>query len=71
MSAKRDFKPGTDPREREKNNPLLLTALNRDYDVIFIADDAFDFARTLPYQTSRARPVVGAIDLEPVAWHWT
>ena len=69
--AKRDFTPGTDPREREKNNPLLLTAINRDYDVIFIADDAFDFARTLPYQTSRARPVVGAIDLEPVAWHWT
>ncbi|MPZ40294.1 MAG: ABC transporter substrate-binding protein [Rhizobiales bacterium] len=69
--AKRDFKPGTDPREREKNNPLLLTALNRDYDVIFIADDAFDFARQLPYQTQRARPVVGAIDLEPVAWHWT
>ena len=67
----REFKPGTDPREREKNNPLLLTALNRDYDVIFIADDAFDFARQLPYPTVRARPVIGAIDLEPVAWHWT
>jgi ABC transporter substrate binding protein (PQQ-dependent alcohol dehydrogenase system) len=69
--ATREFKVGTDPREREKNNPLLLTALNRDYDVIFIADDAFDFARQLPYQTVRARPVIGAIDLEPVAWHWT
>jgi ABC transporter substrate binding protein (PQQ-dependent alcohol dehydrogenase system) len=69
--AKRDFKPGTDPREREKNNPLLLTALNRDYDAIFVADEAFDFARQLSYQTSRARPVVGAINLEPVAWHWT
>ncbi len=69
--GKRDFKPGTDPRERESNNPLLLTALNRDYDVIFIADDAFDLARQIPYRTSRARPVVGAIDLEPVAWHWT
>ena len=69
--GKRDFKPGSDPREREKNNPLLLTALSRDYDVIFIADDAFDFARQLPYQTLRARPVVGSIDLEPAAWHWT
>jgi len=69
--AKRDFKPGTDPREREINNPLLLTAVNRDYDAIFIADDAFDFARQLPYRTNRPRPVVGAIDLEPVAWHWT
>jgi ABC transporter substrate binding protein (PQQ-dependent alcohol dehydrogenase system) len=69
--GKRDFKPGTDPREREQNNPLLVTTLNRDYDVVFIADDAFDFARQLPYRTQRARPVVGAIDLEPVAWHWT
>jgi len=69
--GKRNFKPGTDPRERELNNPLLLTAFNRDYDVIFIADDAFDFARQLPYRTSRARPIVGAIDLEPVGWHWT
>ena len=69
--GKRNFKPGTDPRERELNNPLLLTAVNRDYDVIFVADDAFDFARQLPYRTSRARPIVGAIDLEPVGWHWT
>jgi ABC transporter substrate binding protein (PQQ-dependent alcohol dehydrogenase system) len=65
------FKPGTDPREREQNNPTLLTALNRDYDAVFVADEAFDFARTLPYRTQRPRPVVGSIDLEPVAWHWT
>src|SRR5262245_17863890 len=69
--AKKEFTTGTDPREREKNNPALLTAINRDYDVVFVADDAFDFSRQLPYQTVRARPVVGAIDLEPVAWHWT
>ena len=71
LVAKRDFKPGSDPREREQNNPRLLTAVNRDYDVVFVADEGFDFARTLPYQTARPRPVVGAIDLEPVAWHWT
>ena len=69
--AAREFTAGTDPREREKNNPLLLTAVNRDYDVVFIADDAFDFARQVSFQTVRARPVVGSIDLEPVAWHWT
>ena len=69
--ANRPFKAGTDPREREQNNPLLLTAGTRDYDVIFIADDAFEFARQVPYQTVRPRPVVGAIDLEPVGWHWT
>jgi ABC transporter substrate binding protein (PQQ-dependent alcohol dehydrogenase system) len=69
--GKKEFKVGTDPREREQNNPALLSAGNRDYDVVFVADDAFEFARQLPYQTVRARPVVGSIDLEPVAWHWT
>jgi ABC transporter substrate binding protein (PQQ-dependent alcohol dehydrogenase system) len=65
------FRPGTDPREREHNNPLLLSATARDFDVAFIADDAFDFARQVPYRLGRARPVVGSIDLEPTAWHWT
>jgi ABC transporter substrate binding protein (PQQ-dependent alcohol dehydrogenase system) len=69
--ARREFKPGTDPREREKNDPALLSAINRDYDVVFVADHAFDFARQVPYHTVRARPVVGSIDLEPAAWHWT
>jgi ABC transporter substrate binding protein (PQQ-dependent alcohol dehydrogenase system) len=69
--ANKQFKAGTDPREREQNNPALLTSGTRDYDVVFVADDAFEFARQVPYQTVRARPVVGAIDLEPVAWHWT
>jgi ABC transporter substrate binding protein (PQQ-dependent alcohol dehydrogenase system) len=69
--ATRDFKAGTDPREREKNDPLLLTAGSRDYDVVFVADGDFDFARQLPYQTVRPRPVIGSIGLEPVAWHWT
>jgi ABC transporter substrate binding protein (PQQ-dependent alcohol dehydrogenase system) len=69
--AKQQFKPGTDPREREKNDPALLSAGSRDYDVVFVADHAFDFVRQVPYHTVRARPVVGSIDLEPVAWHWT
>jgi ABC transporter substrate binding protein (PQQ-dependent alcohol dehydrogenase system) len=69
--ANQRFKAGTDPREREQNNPLLLTSINRDYDVVFVADDAFDFVRQVSYQTVRPRPVVGASDLEPVAWHWT
>jgi ABC transporter substrate binding protein (PQQ-dependent alcohol dehydrogenase system) len=68
--GKKDFKVGTDPREREQNNPALLTA-GRDYDVVFVADDDFEFVRQVPYQTVRPRPVVGSIDLEPVAWHWT
>ncbi len=69
--ANQHFKPGTDPREREQNDPALLSGINRDFDVAFVADDAFDFARTVPYRLARPRPVVGSIDLEPVAWHWT
>ncbi|MFZ1096275.1 MAG: amino acid ABC transporter substrate-binding protein, partial [Xanthobacteraceae bacterium] len=43
----------------------------RDYDVVFVADSAFEFARQVSYRTVRPRPVAGSIDLEPVAWHWT
>src|ERR1700726_105141 len=71
IAAHQNFKAGTDPREREQNDPALLSAISRDYDVTYVADEAFDFARTLPYHTVRPRPVVGGIDLEPVAWHWT
>ncbi|MGO9699214.1 MAG: amino acid ABC transporter substrate-binding protein [Xanthobacteraceae bacterium] len=69
--AKQHFKPGSDPREREQNDPALLSAIGHDFDVAFVADDAFDFTRTVPYHLARARPVIGSIDLEPVAWHWT
>jgi ABC transporter substrate binding protein (PQQ-dependent alcohol dehydrogenase system) len=69
--AHQNFKAGTDPREREQNDPALLTAISRDYDVVFAADEAFDFVRQLSYHTVRPRPIVGSIDLEPVAWHWT
>jgi len=69
--ADQHFKPGTDPREREQNNPALLSAVRGNYDAVFVADDAFDFARQVPYHTVLPRPVVGSIDLEPVAWHWT
>ena len=69
--AHQHFKPGNDPREREANDPALLSAVNRDFDAVFVADDSFDFARTVPYHLVRPRPLMGSIDLEPVAWHWT
>jgi ABC transporter substrate binding protein (PQQ-dependent alcohol dehydrogenase system) len=69
--AQQKFKPGTDPRDREKNDPALMSAINRDFDAVFVADSDFDFARTVPYHLVRPRPVIGSIDLEPVAWHWT
>src|ERR1700722_3370277 len=39
--ANQHFKPGTDPRDREQNNPALLSAVRGNYDVVFVADDAF------------------------------
>jgi ABC transporter substrate binding protein (PQQ-dependent alcohol dehydrogenase system) len=69
--ANKPFKPGTDPRERELNNPALLSAVSRDYDVVFVADEDFDFVRQVPFHLVKPRPVVGSIDLEPLAWHWT
>ena len=49
----------------------LLSAVSRDYDVVFIADEDFDFVRQVPFHLVKPRPVVGSIDLEPLAWHWT
>ena len=69
--ASQHFKPGADPRERDQNDPALMSAISRDFDAAFVADEAFDFARSVPYRLARPRPVIGTIDLEPVAWHWT
>ncbi len=71
LVERRQFKLGNDPRERDDNNVALLTATNRDYDVVFVADTDGEFARTLPYRTVRPRPVIGSAGLVADAWHWT
>jgi ABC transporter substrate binding protein (PQQ-dependent alcohol dehydrogenase system) len=71
LVERRRFKLGNDPRERDENNPALLTATSHDYDVVFVADADGEFARALPYRTVRARPVVGSTGLVADAWHWT
>lgn len=65
----RDFLPGGDPRQRRRNNLLLLTQ-GDDYDVIHIADNEGDVARALSYSTYAPRPVVGSDGLAALAWHW-
>ena len=67
----RPFVSSNDPRERELNNVRLMTAGARDYDVVFIADSDGEFGRYVPYQTVRARPVVGTTGLVAASWHWT
>jgi ABC transporter substrate binding protein (PQQ-dependent alcohol dehydrogenase system) len=67
------FKLGNDPRDREQNDIALLTATNRDYDVVFVADTDPDleFSRMVPYRTTRPRPVIGSVGLTADAWNWT
>jgi len=66
--AERPFKLSTDPRERELANPKLLTA-GVSYDVVWVVDADGEFARTLPYNTVAARPVVGDAGLVALGWH--
>ena len=66
---KKDFVLSNDPRQRDLGNVGLLTA-GGDYDVVFVADSDGEFARSVPYDTVRPRPVVGAEGLVAEAWHW-
>jgi ABC transporter substrate binding protein (PQQ-dependent alcohol dehydrogenase system) len=65
--AVKPFKLSTDPRERALGNLTLLTT-GLVYDVIWVVDSDGEFARSLPYNTSLARPVVGDGGLVAVAW---
>ncbi len=67
--ATRAYELGRDPRQRSRNNIALLTS-GEDYDVVFVADSDGEFAREVPYQIQRPRPVVGAAGLVPNWWHW-
>jgi len=65
------FKLSTDPRERDMANVRLLTN-DKNHDVVVVIDSDGEFARSVPYNTQWARPVVGSAGLVPVAWqsHW-
>jgi ABC transporter substrate binding protein (PQQ-dependent alcohol dehydrogenase system) len=65
----RPFILGRNPRERSANNVALLTS-DADYDVVYVADANGEFARDVPYQVQKPRPVVGSAGLVPDWWHW-
>ncbi|ENO75800.1 hypothetical protein B447_18944 [Thauera sp. 27] len=67
--ARKEFVLSNDPRQREQGNVGLLTA-GADHDVVFVADSDGEFARSVPYDTVRPRPVIGAEGLVAEAWHW-
>jgi len=66
----RPFVLKKDPRARDQNNIALLTS-GKDYDAVFLADSVGEFGRYVPFNTQRARPVVGSEGLTASAWHWT
>ena len=65
--AVKPFKLSTDPRERALGNLTLLTT-GLAYDVVWVVDSHGEFARSLPYNTALARPVVGDGGLVALAW---
>jgi ABC transporter substrate binding protein (PQQ-dependent alcohol dehydrogenase system) len=68
VAAQKTFKLSADPRERALANPLLLTA-GVAYDVVWVVDSQGEFARSLPYNLSLPRPVVGDAGMVALAWH--
>jgi ABC transporter substrate binding protein (PQQ-dependent alcohol dehydrogenase system) len=65
--AVKPFKLSADPRERALGNLTLLTT-GLTYDVVWVVDSDGEFARSLPYNTALARPVVGDGGLVALAW---
>jgi ABC transporter substrate binding protein (PQQ-dependent alcohol dehydrogenase system) len=65
----RPFVLNRDPRARAQNNVALLTA-GAEYDVVVVIDADGEFARDVPYQVQKPRPVVGAAGLVADWWHW-
>ena len=65
----RDFLPGSDPRDRDQNNILLMTS-GSDAELVFVSDVEGAFGRYVPYQTQNPLPVVGTEGLQAASWHW-
>jgi ABC transporter substrate binding protein (PQQ-dependent alcohol dehydrogenase system) len=66
----RKFDLSTNPALREENNISLVTSSRRDYDAVYIADEIGEYARYVPYQVIKPRPVIGATGLVGLEWHW-
>lgn len=68
IGAKQTWDIDADMRRNAAQEVPLLTQGLGDYDLLLVADETDDFARYIPYNTWRARPVAGSAGLMPVAW---
>ena len=59
----------TDLRRSAQQEIPLFTQTSKEYDVVYVADQAKDFAEYIPFNTYLPRPVVGSAGLEALSWH--
>lgn len=59
----------TDLRRSAQQEIPLFTQTSKKYDVVYVADQAKDFAEYVPFNTYLPRPVVGSAGLEALSWH--
>ena len=69
FGARKTWVFDADMRRNASQEVPLFTQELGDYDVLLVADAADDFARYIPYNTWRPRPVAGSEGLRPVTWH--
>ncbi len=68
--ANKPFVLSNDPRQRVRNNLILLSS-GLSYDVVFLADSLGEVGRYASYGIALPRPVVGSEGLSALTWHWT
>ena len=68
--ANKPFVLSNDPRQRARNNLILLSS-GLSYDVVFLADSLGEVGRYASYGIALPRPVVGSEGLSALTWHWT
>ncbi|MCC1494975.1 ABC transporter substrate-binding protein [Cognatishimia sp. F0-27] len=68
IGARKTWAFDADMRRNASREVPLFTQDLGDYDALLIADAANDFARYIPYNTWRPRPVAGSEGLTPKVW---
>ncbi len=67
--AEKPWSFNTDLRRNAQQEVPLFTQTSKEYDVVYVADQAKDFAEYIPFNTYLPRPVVGSAGLESLSWH--
>jgi len=66
--AEREFSTGGADLRRSAVDEMPALTQGAEYEVVLVADETKDFARSVAFNTWLPRPVAGSAGLEPVAW---